>query len=504
MKRVFFYLSVALLVLASMSCTEEKKNSHSYNADDPLKRFTLEHAGFERSGYIYVPESYDGSTPFSLLFALHGNGGSAGQFHSPTLDLRAEELQFIVVYPDGYQGSWEVGPGYDNGVDDKGFFKALIADFSSQYAVDRDRIYVTGHSLGGFMAYRLGKTLSDELAAIAPVSGMSLYALGEKEGVSPLAVMHIHSLNDSVVPYAGHRDSRLPSAEDSVNYWKDVNDASLPQDYFSIPGVMTGTLWSPEEGSFDVAFLQYKKGGHSWPTGATERICHFFYNHPPRQYPLEFDLNAAKKLYLTGEPISIPLKTEEPSAFSEVEYFLNQEHVKSSGLNTLEYNGTVQHPGFYMLTARARLESGTTVPASIMPEFYVVPPNIAQGQESRSSSVESNHLGPANGVDGDLYTRFSSRFNDRQWYEVDLGSVSRINGVSIIWENAWGRDFDIELSIDGKKWKRAAFRRNGLGGMDYLPFPEAEARYVRLKGIKRGTNWGYSFWEFMVHSPDAY
>jgi len=257
----------------------------------------MEHAGIERNGLIYVPESYDGSTLFSLVFALHGNGGNADSFHSTGFNEHAEELHFIMIYPNGYKGSWEIGPGYDAGVDDIGFFKEMISSFSSQYSIDPDRVYITGHSLGAFMTYRLGKSLTDELSAIAPVSGLSTYAKGSREGVNPLSVMHVHAIDDPIIPFEGSMDWTFPSVEESLRFWKEVNSTQeSPENYFTISGVMSGLLWPSKDSLYDVALLRYERGGHSWPEGATDRIVHFFYNHPPREHSLESDLEGRKEL----------------------------------------------------------------------------------------------------------------------------------------------------------------------------------------------------------------
>lgn len=493
-------LTLSAFLIFSCSPDAEKKPAAQVSN---LKPFSMEHGGIQRNGLFYLPESYDGSVPYSLVFALHGNGGSARYFDSFAFNQRAEELQFIMVYPDGFQGSWEIGPGYDAGIDDAGFFREMIRCFSSQYSVDPERIYVTGHSLGGFMSYRLGLSLDGVLAAIAPVSGMALYAKGDPGDVKPLAVLHIHAENDSVVPFEGDPDTWLPSAQQSVDFWRKGNQASKEtEDFYSIPGVMTGRLWPSGTGA-DTAMMIYNRGGHSWPVGATERICQFFYTHPHREHSLEFSLDNGKYIYAPEEQIHLVLEPDDPDSFSDIQFFLNQQALDSLSRNPYVFEKVLSEPGFYQLSARGILKDGTKVSCSFAPEFFVLPDNMAAGASAESSSVEASFLKADNAVDGDFYSRFSSRWSDRQWFTVDLGEPRRINAVSILWETAYGRIYDIEVSVNGKEWIRVVQQTAGSGGMDYLPFSETEARFVRLKGYQRGSRYGYSFWEFMVHGPGA-
>ncbi|HEY3321826.1 MAG TPA: discoidin domain-containing protein [Planctomycetota bacterium] len=104
----------------------------------------------------------------------------------------------------------------------------------------------------------------------------------------------------------------------------------------------------------------------------------------------------------------------------------------------------------------------------------------------------------ANAVDGRPDTRWSSEFSDPQWLMVDLGKAETISRVELLWEGAYGKVYAIEISNDGQKWDEVAKKTNGKGGLDSLSFKPREARYVRMNGTQRGTEWGYSIWEFRV------
>jgi hexosaminidase len=81
---------------------------------------------------------------------------------------------------------------------------------------------------------------------------------------------------------------------------------------------------------------------------------------------------------------------------------------------------------------------------------------------------------------------------------VDLGTVQTVNRVVLAWEAAYGKNYQIQLSNDGTNWTTVYTRTNGTGGTETLTFPNATGRYVRMYGTARGTQWGYSLWEFEV------
>jgi len=128
--------------------------------------------------------------------------------------------------------------------------------------------------------------------------------------------------------------------------------------------------------------------------------------------------------------------------------------------------------------------------------------NIAVGKTATSSSVESASYPPSNAVDGNSSTRWSSQFSDPQWLMVDLGSVYNIDKVVISWEAAYASEYDILISKDNLNWQVAQHITNGTGGLSNIPI-SSEARYIKMLGIQRATQWGYSIYEFEVYPLDT-
>ncbi|HVU27571.1 MAG TPA: glycosyl hydrolase family 28-related protein [Verrucomicrobiae bacterium] len=125
------------------------------------------------------------------------------------------------------------------------------------------------------------------------------------------------------------------------------------------------------------------------------------------------------------------------------------------------------------------------------------PPNLALNRPVTVSSVADNSPGP-NAVDGNLGTRWSSAYSDPQWIYVDLGTNYNINTIELVWENAYGKAYQIQVSTNAVNWTTIFNTNNAAGGTDYLTGLSGQGRYVRMYGLQRGTMYGYSLWEFEV------
>ena len=125
--------------------------------------------------------------------------------------------------------------------------------------------------------------------------------------------------------------------------------------------------------------------------------------------------------------------------------------------------------------------------------------NIAQGKTATASSTENASFPAANAVDGNTGTRWSSAFSDPQWLEVDLGSSQSICQVTLQWETAYGKAFQIQTSTNNSTWTTIYSTTTGTGGTQNLSVT-GTGRYIRMYGTARATQYGYSLWEFQVFS----
>lgn len=122
---------------------------------------------------------------------------------------------------------------------------------------------------------------------------------------------------------------------------------------------------------------------------------------------------------------------------------------------------------------------------------------LSQGRTVTASSAENVAFPASAAVDGDAGTRWSSGFADPQWIQVDLGATATITRVSLKWETAYGRAFEIQTSPNGTTWTPIYSTTTGTGGDQTLAV-NGSGRYVRMYGTQRGTPYGYSLCEFQV------
>ena len=198
----------------------------------PDRIVTMASGGRTRRALVHAPPAAPGLRP--LVIALHGHGGTAARMRRRSgWNAAADARGFIVAYPDGASWrnipwrSWNAGAccGYsrETGVDDIAYLRNLLDALIAEYPVDPARVYVTGISNGGMMAYRAACELSDLVAAIAPVAGaLGISACQPSE---PVSVIIFHGTDDRYVPYNGgqspvtHDDRRDPPVLETAAVW---------------------------------------------------------------------------------------------------------------------------------------------------------------------------------------------------------------------------------------------------------------------------------------------
>ncbi|MCB0154992.1 MAG: discoidin domain-containing protein, partial [Anaerolineae bacterium] len=140
--------------------------------------------------------------------------------------------------------------------------------------------------------------------------------------------------------------------------------------------------------------------------------------------------------------------------------------------------------------------TNTPVPPTATPAPVV---NLAPNGTVSASSLEVDWLPAGDAIDGNTSTRWSSAYSDPQWLQVDLGQMANISRVVLNWETAYGRAYAIQVSNDGNNWTTIYSTTTSDGGVDDLTGLSGSGRYVRMYGTARGTQWGYSLWEFEVY-----
>jgi len=149
-------------------------------------------------------------------------------------------------------------------------------------------------------------------------------------------------------------------------------------------------------------------------------------------------------------------------------------------------------------SAKVNSFSDTATEGFVIP-FYANQQDLAFQKPVIASSGDR----PADINDGNDSSRWSADNKDEEWIYVDLQGEHMVNRVVLNWENAYAKEYKIQLSTDAKIWIDAIMVRDGKPGPEALSFDETPARYVRVQGIKRGSGWGYSLFDIKVYAASA-
>jgi polyhydroxybutyrate depolymerase len=243
-------------------------------------RFDIDVDGETREYMLAVPDDYDSSQPYRLIFGWHPWGGSAqqvaGNGNNQYYGLHAQaDGAAIFVAPEG-QDFGGNGLGWGNqGGKDIAFLEAMLTRFRSELCIDEDRIFSTGFSFGGMMSFAVGCSSTSMMRAIAPQAGNSSVS-GCEDGDRPVAVMGFHGDDDTVVTIDGGRNGRDVFVERNgcttdtmpvTPSWCDgLNSSNQPCSCVSYQGCDAG---------YPVIWCEFN-GGHTPAPSSGETIWNFF------------------------------------------------------------------------------------------------------------------------------------------------------------------------------------------------------------------------------------
>lgn len=143
-------------------------------------------------------------------------------------------------------------------------------------------------------------------------------------------------------------------------------------------------------------------------------------------------------------------------------------------------------------------------PAQQLPEGLDLsqPGALVKVVAATSSAVEGAN-NAALAVDGSVSTRWASAFDDKAWIQFDFGSKTALGYLRLTWENAYGKEYAIQGSDDGQQWHQIRYVVGAKGGTEEFFNLNAQVRYVRLQGVARATQYGYSLFEVQFKSPGS-
>lgn len=190
---------------------------------------------------VVVPTSYAEGTPTPLVLLLHGYGATgAVQNVYFGLEPIAKSRGLLYVHPDGTKNT--VGKQFWNAtdaccagpnptVDDDAYLMQIIDQVSAKYTVDPKRIYLVGHSNGGFMSYRMACKHADRIAAIVSLAGETYADPKQCTPSEPVSVMQVQGTGDDTIHYDGGDigGRKYPGALDTVAQWAELDGCASPR-----------------------------------------------------------------------------------------------------------------------------------------------------------------------------------------------------------------------------------------------------------------------------------
>lgn len=228
----------ACLAFAFAACSADEPVAANVAAADAGSAPTT--FGGDRPVEIRVPSGYDPSRPAPMLLVLHGYG-AAGTFNDIYMKLTtiADAKGFFYVSPNGTRDKkgrlfWNATDeccDFDRtNVDDVAYLSSLVDEIKKAYAIDPKRIFVVGHSNGGYMANRLACDRADLFAAVVSWAGANFGDPSRCRPSAPIGYLQIHGTSDDIIPFGpssgdagGPVSGDFPGAAGTTAIWAEKN-----------------------------------------------------------------------------------------------------------------------------------------------------------------------------------------------------------------------------------------------------------------------------------------
>ncbi|WP_280155808.1 di-heme oxidoredictase family protein [Piscinibacter sp. XHJ-5] len=131
-------------------------------------------------------------------------------------------------------------------------------------------------------------------------------------------------------------------------------------------------------------------------------------------------------------------------------------------------------------------------------------PGVAVKPVAATASSSANQgNSAANAIDGSATTRWESAHTSAEWIQFDFGTKTQLGYMKLVWEAAYGKEYALEASDDGVTWYQLRYVTGAKGGTEEFFNLNANVRYVRMRGVARATQFGYSLFEVEFKSPGS-
>jgi len=216
-----------------------------------------------RTMIVYAPTGLPKQP--ALVIACHGASQDAAYLQGLSKwETVADTAKFVVVYANGVNKYWDI-----SGTSDLQFMEAIIDSMYSRYHINRNRVYLTGFSMGGMFTYYAATKMADKIAAFAPVSG---YPMGGPNATAcrPVPILHTHGTADDVCVYG--------SVQSHIDAWVKFNGCNAtPEIIKPYPKSKPNSPASLKryrggKNGVEVALLTLADKGHWWSMDTSQAL----------------------------------------------------------------------------------------------------------------------------------------------------------------------------------------------------------------------------------------
>ncbi len=236
------------------------------------------------SYHMIAPPDWDGVTPLPALVFFHGHNSSAAMvFKSGGLKRDFVEQGYLLIAPNGAllpgrkTRAWPARTTWA-GRDDVAFTLDVVEDAAAQVPVDLDRVYVSGFSAGGSMAWMMGCYAGDRFAGVASVSGALRRPIPDEAcPAGPVNLLQVHGFADGQVPFEGRAigDWHQGDLFEALGLLRKTNSCRTNPDEITIGDTFRCREWSASCDGGAIKFCEHD-GGHGLPRGWTAMARDWF------------------------------------------------------------------------------------------------------------------------------------------------------------------------------------------------------------------------------------
>lgn len=229
-----FPLRVALVIL-----TATLSVGHSQEGARKGESASIEQSWSQEKNYLrpYLINTPKGAKdhPLPVIIFLHGNGGNAKSLQGMVHRRYPKVVsQFITVFPEGYQKSWNIVSERSK-ADDRGFIEAIVQELAKRDDVQKEGFTIMGNSNGAALVNQIAietklPQIKNFISSVSPLNGLqhdgkNFKAKGENNDYQVTATplmgkrfLNVSGTSDPLVPYRGGRSRAIPGKDGKLSF----------------------------------------------------------------------------------------------------------------------------------------------------------------------------------------------------------------------------------------------------------------------------------------------